>query len=83
MNSIIYAANILDPGCKGSVVIKDMMPVQFDQIIDDVKHYCKAEWPSVAGQDAPDLEPGPLKLGAERPFGMSIAQWHGVQAKWE
>jgi hypothetical protein len=81
-NSMIYAAHILDPRCKASM-IKDMMPVQFDQIIDDVKHYFKTEWPAVAGQDAPNLEHGPLELGTERPFGMSIAQWRGVQAKRE
>ena len=77
---MIYAAHILDPRCKASM-IKDMMPAQFDQIIDDVKHYFKTEWPAVAGQDAPNLEHAPLELGAERPFGMSIAQWRGVQAK--
>jgi len=81
-NSMIYAAHILDPRCKASM-IKDMMPVQFDQIIDDVKRYFKTEWPAVAGQDAPNLEHTPLGLGAECPFGMSIAQWRGVQAKRE
>ncbi|PVH71643.1 hypothetical protein DL98DRAFT_386856, partial [Cadophora sp. DSE1049] len=49
-NSMIYAAHILDPRCKASM-IKDMMPAQFDQIIDDVKHYFKTEWPAAAGQD--------------------------------
>jgi hypothetical protein len=62
-------------------MIKDMMPAQFDQIIDNVKHYFKAEWPAVAEQDGPNSEGGSLELGAERPFGMSIAQWRGVQAK--
>ncbi|KAH6722005.1 hypothetical protein BKA61DRAFT_568563 [Leptodontidium sp. MPI-SDFR-AT-0119] len=72
-NSMIYAAHILDPRYKASM-IKDMMPAQFDQIIDDVKHYFKTEWLAVAGQDAPNLEHALLELGAERPFGMSIAQ---------
>lgn len=81
-NSMIYAAHILDPRCKVSI-IKNIMPIQFDQIIDDVKDYFKTEWPAVAGKDAPNLEHSLLELGAKRPFGMSIPQWHGVQAKRE
>jgi len=41
---MIFAAHILDPSCKTSL-IKDIMPDKFDRIITLVKKYFEAEWP--------------------------------------
>jgi hypothetical protein len=58
-NAIIFAAHILDPRCKTSV-IADMMPDQRDAIVSMVKKYMITEWPALAEVQIPDLQPVPL-----------------------
>ncbi|KAH8589123.1 ribonuclease H-like domain-containing protein, partial [Bisporella sp. PMI_857] len=76
-NAMIFAAHILDPRCKTSM-IADMMPGQCDTIISMVKKYMITEWPALAEVQIPDLQPVPF---IERPDGMSIAHWKAIQNK--
>jgi hypothetical protein len=46
-NAMLFAAHILDPRCKTSM-IADMMPDQRDAIVSVVKKYMITEWPALA-----------------------------------
>jgi hypothetical protein len=49
-NALIYAAHILDPRCRASM-IKDMMPEQFENAIRTITAYFYTEWPELAQKD--------------------------------
>jgi hypothetical protein len=78
-NSMIYAAHILDPRCRFTM-IKSMMP-NADEVLKNTKEYFIREFPALALQDAPILL-GTTQTSAEgRPSGMSLAQWNLVQSR--
>jgi hAT family C-terminal dimerisation region len=79
-NSMIYAAHILDPRCK-ALMIKDMMPDQFEEVLDTTREFFKTEWPQLAQQDTPSSSNTTLEAPETRPFGMSLAQWKAIQNK--
>jgi hypothetical protein len=76
-NAMLFAAHILDPRCKTSM-IADMMPDQRDAIVSMVKKYMITEWPALAEVQILGLQPEPF---IERPNGMSIAHWKAIQNK--
>ncbi|CZR51456.1 uncharacterized protein PAC_01332 [Phialocephala subalpina] len=69
-NAMLFAAHILDPRCKISM-ITNMMPDQSDAVLGMVKKYMTTEWPSIAEIKTPDLQPLP---SAERPDGNPTPQ---------
>jgi hypothetical protein len=79
-NSLIYAAHILDPRCKASL-IKLMMPDQYDDVIDAATKFFHAEWPELAQEDLPSASDIPSNEPELRPFGMSLAQFKAIQNK--
>jgi len=79
--TIIYAAHILDPRCKTSL-IKDMMGDQTDRIVTAVTDYFKAEWPeTVATGSASTSWQSSAALPDTRPADISIARWKQLQSK--
>lgn len=79
-NSLIYAAHILDPRCKASL-IKLMMPDQYDDVINAATKFFHAEWPELAHEDLPSASDIPSNEPELRPFGMSLAQFKALQNK--
>ena len=79
-NSLLYAAHILDPRCRASM-IKDMMPDQYDDVIQKATEYFHSEWPELAKDDTPTLSTTKSDEPEARPFGMSLAQWKAIQNK--
>jgi hAT family C-terminal dimerisation region len=79
-NSLLYAAHILDPRCRASM-IKDMMPDQYDDVIQKATEYFYSEWPELAKDDIPTLSTTESDEPETRPFGMSLAQWKAIQNK--
>jgi len=78
---MIYAAHVIDPRCKASM-IKDMMPDTADWVLDNVKKYMKSEWPDLAKSDTPSLVPSSESSTSNtRPNGISVAQWKAIQNK--
>jgi hypothetical protein len=71
MNAMLFAAHILDPCCKASMIAM-MMPNQRDELLKMAKEYMITEWPALDEVQLPETPP---ELGAERPEGMSIAYW--------
>jgi len=67
-NAMLFAAHILDPRCKASM-ITIMMPNQRDELITMTKNYMITEWPALGEVQLPDLPP---ELDPERPEGMLI-----------
>ena len=74
-NAMLFAAHILDPRCKISM-IANMMPDRSDAVLSMVKKYMTTEWPSVAEIKTPDLQ---ALVSIERPDGVSIAHWKAIQ----
>jgi hAT family protein len=79
-NALIYAAHILDPRCRASM-IKDMMPEQFENVISTIMAYFYTEWPELAQKDTTLALSVTPEEPATRPFGMSLAQWKAIQNK--
>ncbi len=73
-NAIIYAAYILDPCCKTSM-IKDMLTDQAETTIKVACKYFKTEWPELATISS--LNPS-LVASIERPPGVSITHWKSI-----
>jgi hypothetical protein len=78
-NALIYAAHILDPRCKTSM-IKDIMLDKAEQVLTAVRKYFKSEWPELAKDDVSSLSPQSLTSN-NRPDGVSLAQWKAIQHK--
>jgi hypothetical protein len=78
-NSLLYAAHILDPRCRASM-IKDMMPDQYD-VIQKATEYFHSEWPELAKDDTLTLSTIESPEPETRPLGMSLAQWKAIQNK--
>jgi hAT family C-terminal dimerisation region len=57
-----------------------MIPDQNSEILAKVKKYFKTEWPELATLNATSLTPSQSRP-AERPQGVSIAQWKAIQMK--
>jgi hAT family C-terminal dimerisation region len=70
-NAMLFAAHILDPRCKASMIAM-MMPNQRVEMLKMVKKYMITEWPALDEVQLPDIQP---ELDTERPEGMSIAFW--------
>lgn len=73
-----YAAHILDPRCR-TTMIRDMMPVKAEKVLDTVREYFLENWPRLAIVENPVVT-GDLAT-ASRPEGTSIAQWRGMLAR--
>ena len=76
-NAIIYAAYILDPCCKTSM-IKDMLTDQAETTIEVARKYFKTEWPELATISSSNPSPA---ASIERPPGVSITHWKSIQNK--
>src|SRR6266536_5345766 len=74
---MIYAAHILDPRCKTSI-IKDMLTDQAETTIEVARKYFKTEWPELATISSSNPSPA---ASIERPPGVSIAHWKSIQNK--
>jgi hypothetical protein len=68
-NAMLFAAHILDPRCKASM-ITIMMPNQRDELLTIVKNYMTIEWLALAKVQLHDTPP---KENTKRLDGMSIA----------
>ena len=77
---MIFAAHILDPSCKASL-IKDMMPDKFDRIITSLKRYFEAEWPETVFVTPASTSPPTPALLEVRPANTSVARWKQAQNK--
>jgi hypothetical protein len=79
--TIIYAAHILDPRCKTSL-IKGMKGDKTDRVVTAVTEYFKAEWPETVstGSSSTSFQSSPALLGT-RPADISIARWKQLQSK--
>jgi hypothetical protein len=76
---MLFAAHILDPRYK-THQLEMMIPDQYSEIIAKVKKYFKTEWPELATLNATSSSPSQSRP-AERPQGVSIAQWKAIQIK--
>jgi hypothetical protein len=78
---MIFAAHILDPTCKASL-IKEMMPEKWTQINTSLARYFEEEWPQTVFVTSLDSTPplSPTALNT-RPTDMSIARWKVLQNK--
>jgi hypothetical protein len=74
---MIYAAYILNPRCKASM-IKDMLTDQAKTTIEVARKYFKTEWPELAIISSSNPS---LAALIERPLGVSIAHWKSIQNK--
>jgi hypothetical protein len=79
-NALLYAAHILDPRCRGSM-IKDKMPERFDEVIQSATKYFHAEWPELAKDDTSATSNTSYDKADTRSSGMSLAQWKAIQNK--
>ena len=77
---MIFAAHVLDPSCKTSL-IKDMMPDKFDRIITSLKRYFEAEWPETVFVTPASTSPPTPALPEARPANTSVARWKQAQNK--
>ncbi|KAM4055445.1 hypothetical protein HRG_014987 [Hirsutella rhossiliensis] len=76
---MLFAAHILDPRYK-THQLEMMIPDQYSEIIAKVKKYFRTEWPELATLDATNSSMSQSRP-AERPQGVSIAQWRAIQMK--
>ncbi|KAH7418649.1 ribonuclease H-like domain-containing protein, partial [Cadophora sp. MPI-SDFR-AT-0126] len=76
---MLFAAHILDPRYK-THQLEMMIPDQYSEIIAKVKKYFKTEWPELATLNVTSSTPSQSRP-AERPQGVSIAQWKAIQMK--
>jgi hypothetical protein len=76
---MLFAAHILDPRYK-THQLEMMIPDQYSEIIAKVKKYFKTEWPEPATLNATSSTLSQSRP-AERPQGVSIAQWKAIQMK--
>jgi hypothetical protein len=81
-NAMIYAAHILDPRCKASM-IKDMLDDQADAAIKVAKDYLNTEWADLTKANSlPSSSSNlPSSTSIERPAGVSVAHWKAIQNK--
>jgi hypothetical protein len=72
-NSMIYAAHILDPRYKVSM-IKEMMPSKYNTILPAVKKYFMTEWPGLTKDNLDPFASLPVTLATPetRPPSISI-----------
>ncbi|XP_044723739.1 uncharacterized protein HRG_01635 [Hirsutella rhossiliensis] len=76
---MLFAAHILDPRYK-THQLEMMIPDQYSEIMAKVKKYFKTEWPELAALNATNSTMSQSRP-AERPQGVSIAQWRAIQMK--
>lgn len=77
-NPMIYAAHILDPRCR-TTVIKLMQQDKSVTILDDTRKYFLKEWPALMAQSVQLEDGGNEKILTERPFNMGPGQWAVLQ----
>ncbi len=76
---MLYAAHILDPRCRLSMI--KAMTLNSANIIENVKEYFLAEWSALGSQDAPVFIGEVESSAANRPPGMSLAQWNLLKSR--
>jgi len=77
-NSMIYAAHILDPRCR-TTIIKLMQSAKSVTILDNARKYFLKEWPALAAPSAQLQGGGNAQILTERPFNMGPGQWAVLQ----
>jgi hypothetical protein len=83
-NSMLYAAHILDPRYRLSLILIETSDDQLEDVLSRTKAFFAAEWPTTtATRDAsPALSSSSVSSDSEsRPSGISSAVWRQIQAR--
>lgn len=80
-NAILYAAHILDPRCRVSLINDMMTEEAAEEAIQQATEFFHIEWPGTAILDTSTLMTTLSDEPQERPIDVSLAQWKAQQRK--